>query len=94
MAGVTRAANKLHLTQSAVSMQLKRLEDLVGMPLLVRDTSGMRATTEGEQLLSYAKRLVELNDEALGRLLQRNDCLLYTSPSPRDGLLSRMPSSA
>ena len=73
MAGVTRAANKLHLTQSAVSMQLKRLEDLVGMPLLVRDTSGMRATTEGEQLLSYAKRLVELNDEALGRLLQRND---------------------
>jgi len=72
-AGVTRAANKLHLTQSAVSMQLKRLEDLVGMPLLVRDTSGMRATTEGEQLLSYAKRLVELNDEALGRLLQRND---------------------
>ena len=73
MAGVTRAANKLHLTQSAVSMQLKRLEDLVGMSLLVRDTSGMRATTEGEQLLSYAKRLVELNDEALGRLLQRND---------------------
>ena len=54
-------------------MQLKRLEDLVGMSLLVRDTSGMRATTEGEQLLSYAKRLVELNDEALGRLLQRND---------------------
>ena len=73
MAVVTRAANKLHLTQSAVSMQLKRLEDLVGMSLLVRDTSGMRATTEGEQLLSYAKRLVELNDEALGRLLQRND---------------------
>jgi len=73
MAGVTRAANKLHLTQSAVSMQLKRLEDLVGMSLLVRDASGMRATTEGEQLLSYARRLVELNDEALGRLLQRND---------------------
>ena len=71
MAGVTRAANKLHLTQSAVSMQLKRLEELVGISLLTRDSRGMCATTEGMQLLSYAKKLVQVNDEALGRLLQR-----------------------
>ena len=71
MAGVTRAANKLHLTQSAVSMQLKRLEELTGISLLKRDSRGMCATTEGMQLLSYAKKLVQVNDEALGRLLQR-----------------------
>jgi len=72
MAGVTRAANKLHLTQSAVSMQLKRLEELVGISLLTRDSRGMVPTTEGEQLLSYAKRIVKLNDDTLGRLLQRD----------------------
>lgn len=65
MAGVTRAANKLHLTQSAVSMQLKRLEEIIGSPLLTRNSQGMCTTTKGEQLLSYARRLVELNDESL-----------------------------
>lgn len=69
-AGVTRAANKLHLTQSAVSMQLKRLEELLGAPVVVRNASGMVATAEGEQLLSYARRLVSLNDETVTRLIQ------------------------
>ena len=71
LAGVTRAANKLHLTQSTVSMQLKRLEELVGLSLLTRNYSGMCTTPDGEHFLSYARRLVELNDEALGRLPQR-----------------------
>ncbi len=73
MAGVTRAANKLHLTQSAVSMQIKRLEDMLGISLLTRNSQGMCPTAEGEQLLSYARRLVSMNDEALGRLLQRDE---------------------
>lgn len=72
-AGVTRAANKLHLTQSAVSMQLKRLEETIGNPLLTRNNHGMCVTAEGEQLLSYARRLVHTNDEALLRLLQHTD---------------------
>lgn len=71
--GVTRASNKLHMTQSAVSMQLKRLEETVGSTLLTRNSSGMCPTAQGEQLLSYARRLVGINDEAVERLLQRDE---------------------
>ena len=73
MAGVTRAANKLHLTQSAVSMQLKRLEEMVGIPLLVRNSRGMCPTAEGERLLGYARRLVALNDDTLASLAHSED---------------------
>ncbi|QDI76340.1 MULTISPECIES: LysR family transcriptional regulator [Leisingera] len=66
--GVTRAAGFLHLTQSAVSMQLKRLEELLGVNLLDRSGRTIALTAEGEQLLGYARRMVALNDEVIGRL--------------------------
>jgi len=66
--GVTRAAAQLHLTQSAVSMQLKRLEESMGLDLLDRSARQIGLTREGELLLSYARRLLALNDEAWGRL--------------------------
>ena len=66
--GVTRAAGRLALTQSAVSMQIKRLEELLSAQLLDRSGRGVTPTAEGEQLLSYARRIVALNDEAVGRL--------------------------
>ncbi|MEX0316788.1 MAG: LysR family transcriptional regulator [Ruegeria sp.] len=66
--GVTRAAGFLHLTQSAVSMQLKRLEELLGLELLDRSGRGIALTASGEQLLAYARRMVALNDEVIGRL--------------------------
>jgi DNA-binding transcriptional LysR family regulator len=66
--GVTRAASQLNLTQSAVSMQLKRLEEFVGQPLLERSRKGMTPTAQGEQLLDYARRILELNDEAWARM--------------------------
>lgn len=65
---VTAAATRLNLTQSAVSMQLKRLEDMLGQPLLDRAGRGVALTSQGEQLLSYARRMVALNDEAWSRL--------------------------
>lgn len=68
--GVTRAAKRLNLTQSAVSMQLKRLEDGLGHTLLERARKGMTPTAAGEQLASYARRMLELNDEALARLTE------------------------
>ena len=52
--GVTRAAAALNLTQSAVSMQLKRLEEMLGLRLLDRSARQIALTGEGEQLLSYA----------------------------------------
>lgn len=66
--GVTRAAGFLNLTQSAVSMQLKRLEDMLDVRLLERAHRRVDLTTEGELLLSYARRLLALNDEAVTRM--------------------------
>ena len=66
--GVTRAAGFLNLTQSAVSMQLKRLEEALGLELLDRSARRIALTAAGEQLLGYARRMVELNDEAFARL--------------------------
>ncbi|MEL6197567.1 MAG: LysR substrate-binding domain-containing protein [Pseudomonadota bacterium] len=66
--GVTRAAQHLNLTQSAVSMQLKRLEEALDQALIDRSARSIALTPQGEQMLSYARRLLALNDEALSRL--------------------------
>lgn len=66
--GVTRAAGLLNLTQSAVSMQLKRLEENLGRALLDRSGRGVSLTADGEQLLGYARRIMRLNDEVYARL--------------------------
>ncbi|MCH2095011.1 MAG: LysR family transcriptional regulator [Rhodobacteraceae bacterium] len=66
--GVTRAAGFLNLTQSAVSMQLKRLEELLGLELLERSGRGVALTASGQQLLNYARRMVDLNDEIYAKL--------------------------
>lgn len=61
----TRAAEEVHKTQSAVSMQMKRLEELIGRPLFTRDGRQSRFTADGERLIEYARRIVNLNDEAV-----------------------------
>ena len=61
----TRAAEDVNKTQSAVSMQMKRLEELLGRPLFARDGRASRFTPDGERLIEYARRLVSLNDEAV-----------------------------
>lgn len=66
--GVTKAAGLLNLTQSAVSMQLKRLEESLGLALLDRSGRGIALTPTGDQLLSYAKRMLALNDEIYARM--------------------------
>ncbi len=66
--GVTRAAGVLNLTQSAVSMQIKRLEEVLGAELLDRSARTVSLTPVGEQLLSYARRMLALNDEVYGLL--------------------------
>lgn len=66
--GVTRAAGLLNLTQSAVSMQLKRLEEMLDAQLFDRSGRRIQLTGEGEQLLSYARRMLELNDEVVARM--------------------------
>jgi DNA-binding transcriptional LysR family regulator len=64
----TRAAATLNRTQSAVSMQIKRLEDRLGVALFARTTVNVDLSSAGEGLLGYARRILLLNDEAVGRL--------------------------
>ena len=64
----TRAALMLNRTQSAVSMQIRRLEDQLGAPMFHRTTVSVELTSAGEGLLEYARRILKLNAEALGRL--------------------------
>ena len=59
-----RAADKVGRSTSAVSAQLKKLEEQAGMPLFRKDGRGLALTPAGEVLLGYARRLLELNDEA------------------------------
>ena len=66
--GVTRASGFLNLTQSAVSMQIKRLEEMLGVDVLDRSGRQVALTAAGEQLLGYARRMLALNDEVMGRL--------------------------
>jgi DNA-binding transcriptional LysR family regulator len=62
--GFTRAGERVHRTQSTVSQQIKRLEEDVGQPLLVRKGKDVTPTEAGERLLSYARRLLTLAEEA------------------------------
>jgi DNA-binding transcriptional LysR family regulator len=60
----TRAGERVHRTQSTVSQQIRRLEDVFGRPLLHRNGKQAIPTEEGERLLSYARRIIALAEEA------------------------------
>ena len=64
----TGAAKSVSRTQSAVSMQIKRLEETVGSALFVRAGRSNSLTADGESLLGYARRILRLQDQALARL--------------------------
>ncbi|NPD16063.1 LysR family transcriptional regulator [Xinfangfangia sp. D13-10-4-6] len=63
--GVTRAAEALGLTQSAVSHKIKRLESSLDCEILARKAGASLFTQQGEELLTYADRILSLHDEAL-----------------------------
>ncbi len=61
----TRAAAALHRTQSTISTQVRRLEEIAGQTLLQRSPQEVLLTRAGEDFLGYARRIVALHDEAL-----------------------------
>jgi len=63
-----RAADRLGRSQSAVSMQLKKLEEQTGKTLFRRSGRGLVPTEAGDALLAYARRIIALNDEAAASL--------------------------
>ena len=66
----TRAAEIVHKTQSAVSMQMKRLEERIGRPVFARDGRGSKLNDDGERLLDYARRIVRLNGECVAAFVE------------------------
>ena len=60
LGSVSRAASEIHLTQPAVSIQLKLLEESAGTPLLEREGRGIRLTGAGELMADYAARILDL----------------------------------
>ncbi|WP_375453272.1 LysR substrate-binding domain-containing protein [uncultured Methylobacterium sp.] len=68
LGGYARAAVRLGRSPSAISLQLRKLEDQVGRPLLRKHARGLVPTEAGEVLLGYARRLLDLNDATLAAL--------------------------
>lgn len=75
--GFTRAAQRLHLTQSAVSHQLRRLEEQVGRPLLYRTTRNLTLTEDGNEFAHQAQQILALLDALASRF----------QPSPVSGVV-------
>lgn len=61
---LSAAAGEIHRSQSAVSMQIRKLEDAAGHRLLVRGPGGVQVTPHGQKLLGYARRIIDLEAEA------------------------------
>jgi len=69
--GITRAADHLALSQSAISHKIKRLEDGLGYAILDRRAGGAKFTREGQQLLAYGRRILAIHEEALISLTRK-----------------------
>lgn len=65
----TTAASAVYRTPSAVSMQIKKLEDILGRSVFARDARSVTLTTDGEMLLGYARRLLAINREAVSKFI-------------------------
>jgi DNA-binding transcriptional LysR family regulator len=72
LGGYTRAANALGRTQPAISLQMKRLEELLDSTLITHEGRGLKLTEEGEALAVFARQLLRLNDEAVAKLKGRS----------------------
>ncbi|WP_053205788.1 LysR family transcriptional regulator [Jiangella muralis] len=80
--GFHRAAAALHITQSAVSQHVRKLEKVLDRPLVVRDGRRGRFTAAGEALLAEARRILTAHDEALRRLgVESSDGVLVVGSS-------------
>jgi DNA-binding transcriptional LysR family regulator len=95
--GFTAASERLLRTQSTVSVQIRRLEECVGATLLDRSRRNVSPTEHGEILLSYARRMLKLNDETVLRLsgkeLQgtlRLGIVEYLAPHRLPGIISKL----
>src|SRR5450631_1567736 len=85
------AAEVVHRSQAAVSMQIMKLERSVGKPLFVRHTRRITLTLAGETLLPYARRLLQLESEAVAALLTQEIKGRVVLGAPDDYVSSLLP---
>ena len=84
----TRAAERVNKTQSAVSMHMKRLEDrLGGKALFEKQGRGVRLTDDGEKLIDYARRMLQVEAAALAAVAEKG--LAGRLPARHPGRLRR-----
>lgn len=89
--GFSKAAERLMRGQSAVSLQIKRLEDQLGVVLLDRGPRHLKLTTEGELILDQARRILALNDELVARAREPELSGLVRLGAPEDFATTRLP---
>ena len=88
--GFTRAGERLNLTQSTVSQQIRRLEETAGKALFVRDGRQSRLTEDGERLLGYARRILALSAEARDAVAGRGRVEVIRLGIPDDFAVERL----
>jgi len=89
---ISRAADVVHRTQSAVSMQIKTLEQALGKQLFVRKPRNVIPTQDGEVLLTYARRMLTLRDEAWAAVVRPDVTGRVVIGVPDDYASSLLPS--
>lgn len=91
LGGFTRAAERLGRTQSTISLQIKRLEETLGKRLLDRDSRQIALTSDGERLLGYARRILQLTEEAREAVAEPEVEGLVRLGTPEDFATHRLP---
>lgn len=89
--GFSQAATRLLRGQSAVSLQIKRLEEALGVRLLDRSPRHVALTSEGEMILDHARRILRLNDELVARVREPTLSGLVRLGAPEDFATSHLP---
>ncbi|RQZ30634.1 LysR family transcriptional regulator [Burkholderia sp. Bp9090] len=86
-----QGAQTVHRSPSAVSMQIKALEDALGKPLFIRDTRNVTATDDGRMLAEYGRRMLALRDEAWASVVRPEIRGRVTIGVPDDYISSLLP---
>jgi len=81
---LTRAGERLRLSQPTISLQLKRLEEALGCRLITRSPRSFRLTREGEILLGYGRRILALSEEVVAQLAEPTVAGLVRLGTPED----------
>ncbi len=87
----SRAGERLLRSQSAISQQIKRLEDAVGKRLLERNSRSISLTAPGEKLLDYARKIIALNDELVSTISEPDLHGKVRLGTPEDFATTKLP---